>query len=84
MSTCISPATRTPSPLIAPTLDLSSVVADFASLFCRFTSLLFAFYFRHLSYFDAVCAAVEQAKRSVWMETCVARPFASKRHLCTE
>jgi hypothetical protein len=40
--------------------------------------------FRHLSYFDALCAAVDQAKHSVWMETCVARPLTLKQNLSTK
>lgn len=48
---------------------------------CQF---LPALCFRRLSYFDALCAAVDQAKHSVWMETCVARPLTLKQNMSTK
>ena len=76
---------RTPSSTSA--LLLPQTTSSFSSLlrfFSRIVPILHAPCFLHLSYFDALCAAVDQAKHSVWMETCVAQPLTLKRNLTTK
>ena len=76
---------RTPSSTSA--LLLPQTTSSFSSLlrfFSRIVPILHAPCFLHLSYFDALCAAVDQAKDSVWMETCVARPLTLKRNSTTK